>query len=620
MEKQALLGSNPAPAVVGATYTNYYAGPRQATDKIFGGIFALTIAVFVAWSGARIAQNDDDNSVWLWNFQSDEWAPNSNVDGSACKMVSNGTPAPTPQGGNSSAFGGACENAVVEMIMTPLLLGLGLGVGGGAVIIIGFKYRPRELSYFAVILQVILPSVLAVYLMTQDGPDAQTSAGTDNDDGDGGADGQQQFFQYPAYALFGLSAVLAVVYYMARQSIELVAQLLKHSSAALRDNMCLIPLKAVFCAVFSLLYLGLLALCVVSFMSVEVVYNATDMPSCVLLSQSTWASQAYSGFFVLVIGWFAFYSLETRNYIVGDITAHWYYHGKGGGDISRATKHAFCSHFGSLAFAGLSTWFVDQLRKHARTTPGNPIGCVCALLARCILSYVEYLFKMATLMVAITGQSFGNSGIEVGRLFWASFGNMYHSTGVWYLPDRILSALSFFIAALLGIGYGVGSYYWTHKDCMDGTLGCITRHFDDYDGDFEMICHDLSMAFAVGSGVLLFFMVLFPLHFLCKMLIVIADTSFLCFLMDKRDNVVTKPEFHAVFGDVIAHKNCTDTRGLARASKESKKPPSYLREVPPGYSAAAPASQPDGLPQYANNVRPPTYGSPSVVACVQVAL
>lgn len=120
--------------------------------------------------------------------------------------------------------------------------------------------------------------------------------------------------------------------------------------------------------------------------------------------------------------------------------AHWYWHGNEGADIARGTKHAFCSHFGSMAFAGLATWFIERLKQATRTRPNHPIACLIVLIARCILSYIECecgpfgvklalyrvlivlmridLFKMAVIMVAIKGDSFGNSGVAVGRLFW----------------------------------------------------------------------------------------------------------------------------------------------------------------------------------------------------------
>lgn len=539
-----------------------------------------------------------------WEFKANDWLlptdTAAQVQGAACTRNSSPPPTHAPTAAPTypgEAIGGKCEDTFIAMIVTPLMIGLVGGVGGGAAIILGFKYKPYHLTYAAVVVQVIMPSAVAIYLMvSSNNADVQTTA---YDDDDGNA---SKGFTYPAYVLFGVSLLLACMYYWMRQSLKLVAELLKHSSAVLRDNMCLIPVKAVFCVGFTVMYVALVAMVVVAFMTMQVVLDQDPTDSLVLVCapETVWdgGAQAYTGFFVVVLGWFAFWSLETRNYIVGDVAAHWYYHGQQGGDIGRATKHAFCSHFGSLAFAGLATWFIEQLKRSARSTGGNPISCLCSLLARCLLSYVEYLFKMATLMVAITGKPFGESGMDVGRLFWGSFGNMYHSTGVWFLPDRILDALSFIMSLALALAYGISQYYWTFADCKDDTLACVTGAWISNGADKDDACHDFSLLFAICGGLLVFIVMLFPLHFLCKMLTVIVDTSFLCFLMDKRDSVVTQPAFHGVFGQVLAHRSKTDAKKMEAAGKNAK-PPAYLAGVPPGYSVQqAPPSYGTTPPSY----------------------
>jgi hypothetical protein len=594
------LAAQQPPASTGSTnpdYSNYNPGPRKATDKIFGGVFVAFIMTFVIWSSVRIGGAGVDNSLFMWEYNTNEWAPPTiGAQGAACTRISAPptsppTAAPTTGGGGQA---GTCEETFIIMILTPLMIGLLGGVGGGAAIILGFKYKPYHLTYTAVVVQVIMPSAVAIFLMVR-----SKNSNVDTD----AYDGSDDAFTYPAYFLFGVSLLLALMYFWMRESLKLVAELLKHSSAVLRDNMCLIPVKAVFCVVFTVFYVALVAMVVVSFMTMQVVLDVDPTVPAGSLScmpEVVWdgSTQGYTGLFVVVLGWFAFWSLETRNYIIGDVAAHWYYHGQQGGDIGRATKHAFCSHFGSLAFAGLATWFIEQLKRSARNTGGNPISCLCSLVARCLLSYVEYLFKMATLMVAITGKPFGASGMDVGRLFWASFGNMYHSTGVWFLPDRILGALSFIMSLTFGAAYGISQYYWARAECRNGTLACVTDAWTSADGKDQM-CDAFSMAFAIGGGSIVFLVMLFPLHFLCKMLTVIVDTSFLCFLMDKRDGVVTQPAFHGVFGQVLAHKNKTDAKKMEAASKNAT-PPAYLAGVPPGYAVAQ--AEP---PQY--GTAPPSY-------------
>ena len=87
--------------------------------------------------------------------------------------------------------------------------------------------------------------------------------------------------------------------------------------------------------------------------------------------------------------------------------------------MSRAVGNAFTKHAGTLAFAGLVLWFVDALKKKAKrkTVSKNPICCliVCCVkcVAMCILSYIEYLTKMA---VIVTGK--GQAVNQMGGVVW----------------------------------------------------------------------------------------------------------------------------------------------------------------------------------------------------------
>jgi hypothetical protein len=252
-----------------------------------------------------------------------------------------------------------------------------------------------------------------------------------------------------------------------------------------------------------------------------------------------------------------------------------------------------------MAFAGLATWFIERLKAATRTRPNHPIACLIVLIARCILSYIEYLFKMAVIMVAITGQSFGNSGLEIGRLFWKSFGNMVHSAGVWMFPGRILGTLNFVMALALGAAYGGAAYHPTKKDCendaYEKVFPCDQDSYDNQDGDC-LTCSQLATSYSILAGFAIFFIVLFLLSLFAGILLTILDTTFICFLLDKDAGVVTKPQFHKIFGDVLSYR-----AKFIKQPATPPKPPSYLAgEVAPRYTVQTSASP---------NPNPPTYST-----------
>ena len=51
--------------------------------------------------------------------------------------------------------------------------------------------------------------------------------------------------------------------------------------------------------------------------------------------------QAFMVFGSIALGWFMFWSLETRTYIIGDSIGAWYWHGNAnsGNNVMRATKN-----------------------------------------------------------------------------------------------------------------------------------------------------------------------------------------------------------------------------------------------------------------------------------------
>eukprot|EP00041_Stephanoeca_diplocostata_P012914 m.218146 g.218146 ORF g.218146 m.218146 type:complete len:675 (-) comp19141_c0_seq21:262-2286(-) len=589
-----------------AEHSQYNFGPRKVTDAVFGVVFVLVLAVFFGWSGYTLHQASDScksTTMFVWDFSSSEWEYEASSE--TCHRINCG------QGSTSAVtttapdrVGTTCDNTIITLIGVPLIVAVAGGMIMGVLMIVGFKYQPYFMVYLSCAVQILAPAALGVFLMVEAHRE-DTDTQTDDID-DQATSSDSSSLVIAAYILFVASGLMALVYIWCYSSIKLCAELFQFAAVGIQQNFCLIPLQALFVLVAMAVKIAMLVLLVAAMCTVQVSpplqFNDFDdnsgndnsvndnfgndnygndnldeySPMCTYRLQShVWPYLCLSLF---SIGWYSFWALETRNYITADVIGHWYWHGKEGSSILRGVSHAFCSHFGTIAFAGLCVWFIDWLKRQARTPSRHPIACICGLIAQCILSYIEYLFKMAVVVVAISGWSFVTSGKQVGRLFWSSHSSMMHSAGVWLFPPRILWVFCVVLSAVWGVLYGVSAYHPVKKDCESGKL-CLKND--------DLHCHNFAVTYAVVIGILVWLVVWFLLAFFSSILLTVVDTTFICFLMDKQAHVVTKPKFHAIFGSVLTYK--------AKNSRPRKgppeKPPRYLREAPPPpYRASRPGN------------------------------
>lgn len=558
----------------GNVYTQYNRGPRKATDRWIGVVFIASILTYIIWSAINLT-----GKMYLWNFVADDWE----VDGQGNCV---------DKGAFNITVDTSCAATITELVMVPV----GFSVVGstifGILLVIGFKYAPNVLAWISVVAQVIIPAIGGALLLAY-GNKLSTDCINDDDfvDDDDCQSTSTMGYTFPAAMLFIIAFIMAIIYYLIRPAVKFVAETLRFATVALGETPSLIFVKFGFYLIFMVFGLGMWSLVVMYFLSGSVqpsidTYNPDFPTSCAFVQnfehQSTGSVYAYVLVSCVVCGWFFFWGLETRDYIVADTMAHWYYHGKeNGGNISRAIKHAFCSHFGSLAGAGFAMWLIEEMKK--RSNSG-----ILGILVRCILSYIEFLFKTGVIMMGITGMSFGNSGIEVGRLFWSSFGNVTSSTVMWSLPKRMMMMLAFLMSALWGVIYGFSAYAVTLKQCRMGHLTCLggvgssTTPSPD-SGDDSMTCEQVATIYGAASGAGVFFICFLTVAFIVSILLTIADTAFICFLLDKRDGVVTQPTIHKAFNDMIRWRNSSTC--CNRAPRVKPKCPSYLGNIPPGYAA-----------------------------------
>ena len=328
---------------------------------------------------------------------------------------------------------------------------------------------------------------------------------------------------------------------MYRRELDLCARLFKVSSKALTANWQLMPVNIVFAVVVIAAKCGMLVMILLAVLTA----NVTPDPDyygpggsqagrhpCSPQIRDSWYQFTLYGIFVVT--WFGFWALETRDYIVGDTIGAWYWHGTKGASTTRAVKHAFCSHFGTMAFAGLVMYFVEYLKKKAKYRGPNVLLCVVKTCAMCILSYIEFLCKMSVLMTAITGNHFVGSGKKVVQLFTQSFGDMKASTGVWWIPAMIISVFVKICSLVFAVlaGYTMYNVISTHGDSVQQSA-CDTS--------------SLALFFALGIGLIVLILMLFLLAFFGQILITTVDTVYLCYIIDR-----SKVRQHRHFGIVFS--------------------------------------------------------------------
>jgi hypothetical protein len=529
--------------------------------------FLAFIAAFFLWGIWGAANSGiNDTEIYIWNFHAEQW---NQTDAGVCVKHGGGTG--TDDG---SAVGGPLNCTALddleigEYVAGPIIGGIFASFVIGLLMLYGFHAVPFTMVYIIIALKVAIPVIVGIVLLAMDV-------------------GQE----ITAVVLFLVAAVMVCVFAFFWSTIQLVARLFKVAADGLSRNSSLVPVNALFAVLALLAKLAMLAVGLFYVGRVQVGpvndpnagYNtdddgsgqATAIAPCAaeLTSDGTW----FLVFGLFVIGWFAFWALETRNYIVADTVGCWYWHGQSNhSGVKRAVGNAFGPHFGTLVFAGLVIWFVEQLKDLARkkTTSGNPIICVLGCCAECILGLIEYLCKMSVILTAITGTSFVTSGKEVVRLFMSSFGTMLASVGVWWIPNMILSTFVFLTSLIWSGLTGLTLYHIVLNDCNGGGDGELCLNTD-------ASCRNVALMFGLIGGFVTFVIMLFLLSFFASILLTIVDTVYLCFVIDKDRGVITKPELHDVLEQILAQRTDIKKAQEAAAKKRGDAPPPQYTRSPP---------------------------------------
>lgn len=344
--------------------------------------------------------------------------------------------------------------------------------------------------------------------------------------------------------MVGLAALTAFTFYLWRNEIELCSRLLGVSAQGLHDNPALVLFVVIAQLASAVGAILLLGMSVLSYEHGDVAPNGartnhtqcvnaegSAIPCCVW-APSGWA-KAYMSISGLVLLWTMLLFAEVRVFVVSGTIAQWYFQPAGAnsnrGTTLRSLKHALGPSFGSLALGSailtavqIARQAMEQARQNARNGEGGLLAIAISIagcVLECFYTLIEVLTKFATVMMAITGESFLDAGRGVTDLLVRNFLKAY---GVWWFPPLVIQLGAFMLSAAWGAVLYAMTYF---------ALGAKQQ------GHME----------AIVLGVLAFIMALVVLTFFGSVMLNIVDAVFICFALDRDTQTISHPEVHEVF-------------------------------------------------------------------------
>ena len=351
-----------------------------------------------------------------------------------------------------------------------------------------------------------------------------------------------------------------------REKVELVAKLLKAAGKALAQN------PHIFTVTIALMFAQIVFFSFILLGSAGFMYHGRLEPNkdptltfigadapidsvksqCYITSEDgkeyyapccAWQRESWTTPFLVITYLFALWSyslcVEIRTYITGGVVTRWYLSDTVSdfkGTTISATKNAFGPSFGSLCFGSLVTTIVNRIRaicgpEEHRTMIGNLLSPFLIWVDEWTLFFTKY----TTIRCALSGERFYDAGMAVYRLV---SNNLFSAFGIWLFPARLLVTLSFMFTILWSI-IMVAACSKTLRH-VDWDAIKTVRGLEVYDETFGKVAVAL-YALICGFGVLSFM-----LNVLCKAM----DACFLCFMMDKEHNCVSKKQLYSVFEEM----------------------------------------------------------------------
>ena len=344
-----------------------------------------------------------------------------------------------------------------------------------------------------------------------------------------------------------LTLLSALVVWMWRDELNLVASMIAVSTQSLSDNPHLV-------SVTMLLQLGVLAYILpLAWFAVSAsqhgsaainkyaIDKATTANACVgyygqVVDCCTWELEHWvGGYFALVFFaamWVFAAALECRMYVVGGVVSQWYFAPAGTTNFKGTTKtslrNAFGPSFGTICYGGFVITAIEFLKaaaeKARRENRGNLLMCCLSICLECIYNIIEYITRFAMIQASMSGEAFCDAARTIADLLQRNFLLAY---GAYYFPQTILGTVVLVLSGLFG--YSI----YTLSD-----LGYAIS------GD------DNNSKNAIIGGCICFVVSYIVLTFVVMILLNVVDAVFVCYAVDKDRSTIHHPDLHQIFNDV----------------------------------------------------------------------
>jgi hypothetical protein len=346
--------------------------------------------------------------------------------------------------------------------------------------------------------------------------------------------------------LFLFAAIVALVFWLWREQLVLVTQLLGLSGKGLQENLSLVPcVIGVQGGLLSLTFPLLLSL-FAAIANGHVVFNPSRNPestTCLDMQGQevlccVWETEPFVGpyltYALLIMTWTCFIGGEVRTFVVSGVIAQWYFRVNEAPESDKATRSrpsrvfaslsaALGTSFGSLCCGGAILTLVsilrsilEQLKKNAEK---NVFIYCFFVLCNYFFTLIELVTKFATVRLAITGETFLEASKGVTDLLSRNFLNTF---GVWWFPPMILHMASIVLSSI-----------WASIIWMSSSHAWADRHQGAmYAGALAFVAFLLSWA---------------VVSFFASLIINVVEAVYICFALDRDLQAVTRYEVHEVY-------------------------------------------------------------------------
>lgn len=278
-----------------------------------------------------------------------------------------------------------------------LLVGvIGLSIVAGFIWCFLLKTFTKPIVYFTAVL---IPSLLII-----------SGVFTLANASQAGSEGAAQV-KSVAYMLLGAGALAFLVMFCYRKRLNLTAAILKESCHALQAN------TTILCYALLVIFVHIVSSAAMIYFLVMAIMNGSfkrdpQTNDCVYVL-AEYSSKLITVFAVNII-WTAFLFSQIRLCMVAGAVGMWYFDSDRDTPVSSrpltSLKWAVTTSFGSLAFGSLILTIVQLIKSMLKEKgKDNAAAAVLACLVSCLMSWLEFINKFTTVMIAIRGESFCDS-------------------------------------------------------------------------------------------------------------------------------------------------------------------------------------------------------------------